>query len=105
MQNLTSHWLEKITALASGHSDLILALTDNPVRQGHVYVPMVTVGEDPSRFAPDGFDLFLGQDIERDLIRTIELSVNTLERSYLPIRMRERNTGFQVARGPLGVSV
>mmetsp|Transcript_23514 Transcript_23514/g.51076 ORF Transcript_23514/g.51076 Transcript_23514/m.51076 type:complete len:935 (-) Transcript_23514:2215-5019(-) len=101
METPTQDWLELITGLASTGVDLIIAFCDKP-RVAHMFVPVVQVGFHENRRVSD-LDVVL--DTSSDCTGTLVETISNVLKHGKTKAMQNQHTGFQIARGHIGVSV
>jgi altronate dehydratase len=101
MQSPTQDWLELLTGVGATGADMMLAYVHDHPRQRHPFIPLVQVTENPElykRFESDLEVCITDNHLER-LFAVLSSATRHLTSQNIP------NSGFQITRGPLGVSL
>lgn len=107
METPTEHWVETLTGLGATGIELALVfINDEPV-QGHPMVPVVQVTDQPSLKARygDDIDILLHGSADGWSEELSQAIVNVFAGNTKPKLYQAGYTAFQLARGPLGLSL
>jgi altronate dehydratase len=101
MQSPTQDWLELLTGLGATGADMMLAYVHDHPRQRHPFIPVVQVTASPELY--NRFESDLEVCITDNHLKRL-LAVLSSATRHLPLHSMP-NSGFQITRGPLGVSL
>jgi altronate dehydratase len=107
MQCPTAQRLEILTGLGATGVEVMICHTDrNPV-QAHPLIPVlqVTTNAKTARMCGDDLDLILDLDPKAWPDRLLDRIAETVSREYVPRLSGRDYTGFQITRGPFGISL
>ena len=107
MEAPTSNPTETVTGLAASGVELMLAHVRGRPLQAHRMIPLVQASADPGTVAEHGGDLdvVLDGNAEAWAGDLLDCVLEVASRRYLPRLYGQGNTGFQLSRGLLGVSM
>ncbi len=107
MATPSSQWSETMTGLGAVGIEIILVLNSRRVQQRHPFIPVLQVAAETA--GSQGFhvdiDEFLTGAAQERLSQLLAGMSAVLSRKMTPKLGRENNTGFQITRGQLGVSL
>ncbi len=104
MQSLSEDPTESLTGLAAAGTHIILVLNGGTLLPGHPLVPVVQVGEARGGMV-DGLDLALQPPKEMWSRQILDRLAGAASDPSTCQALTNGNTGFQITRGPLGVSL
>ena len=107
MELTVEHTTEALTGLGATGAQLLLAHVGEHPLQGHPLLPLIQVAADVDVQAAYGDDLDLLPDnsVEDRAHHLLRLVIEVASRRYRTRLTLAGNTDFQIARGPLGVSL
>jgi altronate dehydratase len=107
MESPTDNWLETTTGLGATGAQTMLAHVAGRPLQSHRMVPLLQVSSDPATVADHGEDLdaALNGDPNNWTEELLCVVLDVASRRYTPKLFGVGNTGFQLTRGLLGVSM
>jgi altronate dehydratase len=102
METHGDNLLETITGLAATGVELLLLYSNAILIQGNPLVPTLQIGSEGSAaIKKEQVDLMLGEN-EADLLSLLQ---EASAGDYIPRSVEMKNTGFQISRGRLGISL
>lgn len=106
MESATDHHVELLTGLGATGVEILLSYADHPV-QGHPLIPLIQIASTSSAIDPDDIDLALDPATQPGelVLRIVECLVEVASGRYNTKCMAQRQTDFQMTRGPFGVSL
>jgi altronate dehydratase len=102
----TEHWVERLTGLGATGVEAILAVIDERPMPVHPFVPVIQVVDatvSRATHAPELDAVLDGSDTDWTT-RLLDLVISVLSHKYTPQSSSTGNVGFQITRGPLGIS-
>jgi hypothetical protein len=105
--SFANHPVEIVSGLGALGVHLILVLTDNPLFQGHLFIPTVLLASPVERKSnrESCFDFVLSGGMEADVSKVLELMKKILQQEIPCVSQKISNCYFQITRGPFGISV
>ncbi|HEX2618830.1 MAG TPA: UxaA family hydrolase, partial [Phototrophicaceae bacterium] len=107
MEISTYQWGEMLTGLGAAGVEIVLGHIQSQPMSGHPLVPVLQVTSDPQMIEQYGADMdgiLTGLDTDW-LHQLLDLIVATISHQHNPLLSQHGNTGFQITRGLLGVSL
>jgi altronate dehydratase len=107
METPTEHWVETLTGLGATGIELALVFISNEPLQGHPMVPVLQVTHQPTLKARygDDIDVLLQGSADKWVEELWQAIVSVFSGSARPKLYQADYTAFQLARGPLGLSL
>jgi altronate dehydratase len=102
----TEHWVERLTGLGATGVETILAVIDEGPMPGHPFIPVIQVVDTTISRAryPSEVDAVLEDSNADWTTGLLDLVISVLSHNYTPRSSSTGNVGFQITRGPLGIS-
>lgn len=97
----TRDWNEIITGIGASGVELMLSYVDDYPLSGHPMIPVLQV----SNTRNSEIDVHLHGTVQANMEKLLNGIVQTLARQYTPKLVQSGNSGFQITRGLLGVSL
>lgn len=102
----SENWIERLTGLGATGVEVILAVVDGRPMPVHPFIPVLQVAEavDSGAVYTNEFDAVLEDSSTDWTTRLLDLVISVLSREHPTRTSGTGNIGFQITRGPLGIS-